>query len=122
MVQPVQCIDLQETKNGLISNVQYFKILVKSTRNYYRPYHTLPMSITRKFTKEQYEQHFNFDIFSYGCIIEKAISCPSGFDPFILDTLKYIMKKCLETNPEDRLCGMEIIVLLQYLSEYKRKE
>ena len=80
----------------------YFYNLVRSTAKYQLLYNDLPTIVKKLYSQEIYERHELFDLYSYGKILEKCISKMEE-ENALKEGLKYISKKSMESNPEDRL-------------------
>ena len=84
---------------------------MRSTASYQLSYHDLPVPVKKMFTKEEYDRHELFDLYSYGKILESCVNRMEE-ECSLKEGLTYIYKKSMENNPEDRLSPVEILTFL----------
>lgn len=72
------------------------------------------------FTKKEYEAHPLFDMYSFGVIMEKMFEkelAEKANNEVIRDTLKFVILRCKEQNPDNRLSHDEAMCLLLVLKK-----
>jgi hypothetical protein len=82
-----------------------------STKQYYFSYNALQVEyplIAREYSREQYNQAETFDLYSVGTIVTNMFYLNyQHFDTMVHHELNYLVSKCHERNPADRLTAKE---------------